>query len=338
MEETLGKRIVRHRKQLGMTQDQLAERLGVTAQAVSKWENDQSCPDIATLPKLAEIFSTTTDSLLGITRESPVYEAEVVTNKKQSSGVHIQHGKWEFRYDNSRSNSICLACLALLVGTLYLINNILGLGFGLWDLLWPSAMMVFGIRAFIPKFSYVGLGFSLFGGYLLMQKFLAIPFQLNSGIIVSIILLLLGGAVLTNALRKPKTPRFQFQYHGNEGKNTPRHNFECSDEDFEFNAAFGSITQPVELKRLHSGEISTSFGDFTVDLSNIDEIAPDASIEVNTSFGNLLLLVPKRYQVNSSSAASFACVDYSGNHDSQPVGTIKLEANVSFGQVTIQYV
>ena len=42
MEETLGKRIVANRKCLGLTQDQLAEKLGVTAQAVSKWENEFS--------------------------------------------------------------------------------------------------------------------------------------------------------------------------------------------------------------------------------------------------------------------------------------------------------
>ena len=42
MEQTLGKRIVQHRKRLGMTQDALAEKLGVTAQAVSKWENEFS--------------------------------------------------------------------------------------------------------------------------------------------------------------------------------------------------------------------------------------------------------------------------------------------------------
>ena len=66
MEQTLGKRIMEHRKALGLTQDQLAEKLGVTAQAVSKWENDQSCPDITMLPKLADIFGITTDALLGI--------------------------------------------------------------------------------------------------------------------------------------------------------------------------------------------------------------------------------------------------------------------------------
>ena len=45
MEETLGKRIVFHRKRLGLTQDALAELMGVTAQAVSKWENDQGFPE-----------------------------------------------------------------------------------------------------------------------------------------------------------------------------------------------------------------------------------------------------------------------------------------------------
>ena len=69
MEETLGKRIVFHRKRLGLTQDALAELMGVTAQAVSKWENDQSCPDIGALPKLAEIFGISTDELLGVERK-----------------------------------------------------------------------------------------------------------------------------------------------------------------------------------------------------------------------------------------------------------------------------
>ena len=42
MEETLGKRIAAYRKALGLTQDALAEQLGITAQAVSKWENGVS--------------------------------------------------------------------------------------------------------------------------------------------------------------------------------------------------------------------------------------------------------------------------------------------------------
>ena len=64
---TLGKRIAYHRKRLGMTQEQLAQRVGVSAQAVSKWENNLSCPDITLLPQLARLFDVTTDELLGNT-------------------------------------------------------------------------------------------------------------------------------------------------------------------------------------------------------------------------------------------------------------------------------
>ena len=62
--ETIGKRISENRRRLALTQEGLAEKLGVTAQAVSKWECDASCPDITLLPLIAEIFSITTDELL----------------------------------------------------------------------------------------------------------------------------------------------------------------------------------------------------------------------------------------------------------------------------------
>ena len=51
-----GARIAALRKQSGMTQEALAQRLGITNQAVSKWESDQCCPDIMQLPVLADIF------------------------------------------------------------------------------------------------------------------------------------------------------------------------------------------------------------------------------------------------------------------------------------------
>lgn len=59
----IGHNIAKWRKEKGMTQDQLAEHLSVSAQAVSKWENGASLPDIAILPKLAEIFDVTMDQL-----------------------------------------------------------------------------------------------------------------------------------------------------------------------------------------------------------------------------------------------------------------------------------
>lgn len=64
MADTLGARISENRKRRQKSQEQLAEHLGVTAQAVSKWENDISCPDITLLPQLADFFSISVDELL----------------------------------------------------------------------------------------------------------------------------------------------------------------------------------------------------------------------------------------------------------------------------------
>jgi len=52
------------RRRAGLTQDHVSEQLGVTPQAVSKWENDISCPDITLLPEIAKIYNTTVDELL----------------------------------------------------------------------------------------------------------------------------------------------------------------------------------------------------------------------------------------------------------------------------------
>ena len=70
--QTLGERIAAFRKENGMTQEQLAEKCSVSAQAVSKWENDLTAPDISLLPRLAELFHKTTDELLGVRRAETV--------------------------------------------------------------------------------------------------------------------------------------------------------------------------------------------------------------------------------------------------------------------------
>ena len=70
MKKTLGMMIAELRKQHGMTQLELAEKMGVTDKAVSKWERDLSCPDINSIPKLAEILGVSVEELMQVKKEA----------------------------------------------------------------------------------------------------------------------------------------------------------------------------------------------------------------------------------------------------------------------------
>ena len=61
---SIGERITELRKMQNLSQGQLAEAMEVSRQAVSKWENDQTCPDIGLLPQLSKILGVTVDELL----------------------------------------------------------------------------------------------------------------------------------------------------------------------------------------------------------------------------------------------------------------------------------
>ena len=76
---SIGERIVQLRNDKGVSQGQLAQILGVSRQAISKWENDQSSPDTLHLIKLADVLDTEVEYLA--TGRKPVYEeAPIVVN------------------------------------------------------------------------------------------------------------------------------------------------------------------------------------------------------------------------------------------------------------------
>lgn len=78
--KTLGMMISSLRKERGMTQLDLAEKMGVTDKAVSKWERDLSCPDVNTIPKLAEVFSISVDELMQVKAESQGEDKKNITS------------------------------------------------------------------------------------------------------------------------------------------------------------------------------------------------------------------------------------------------------------------
>lgn len=72
--EAIGENIAALRKEKGWTQEQLAEKLSVSAQAVSKWEGGKSCPDISLLPAIAKLFGVTVDALFSLPKQAPLVE------------------------------------------------------------------------------------------------------------------------------------------------------------------------------------------------------------------------------------------------------------------------
>ena len=91
------------RKESGLTQSELAEKMGVTDKAVSKWERDVCCPDVSTIPKLSELFEVSVDDLMQISK------------KEATKSFFIKLQSW-FR--------LISKCLALAVFTLGCLNQL----------------------------------------------------------------------------------------------------------------------------------------------------------------------------------------------------------------------
>ena len=333
MEQTLGKRIAQNRKQLELTQEQLAEKLGVSPQAVSKWENDQSCPDISLLPKLAEIFGCSTDALLGC-EPAPVFQGQV--EEDEPEGIHIQKGNWEFKWDSGRRDSVLFAVLVLWVGALTLVSKLLAWEVGLWDILWPSLLLIYGFGHMIRRFSIFSMGCALFGGYFLIENLGVWELSVAGELLWPGVIILLGIGLLIDAFRKPAKPRFYVTKKDSSEKTKSK----CvhGEDSFSCSLSFGENTYLVALSRLSKGEATVHFGELTVDLRECETISKNCRIYAKCSFGQLNLLVPKRYRVESNSHTAFAAVEYAGHPDPDPEGIIYLDGGASFGEIQVTYV
>ncbi|MBQ7828129.1 MAG: helix-turn-helix transcriptional regulator [Clostridia bacterium] len=82
---TIGQRIKLFRKERGFTQSELAEMIGVSMQAVSKWETDSGMPDISQIVPLAKVLGVTTDVLLGL---DPDETDSALMNIREKIGYH----------------------------------------------------------------------------------------------------------------------------------------------------------------------------------------------------------------------------------------------------------
>lgn len=336
MEETLGKRIVARRKGLGLTQDALAERLGVTAQAVSKWENDQSCPDITMLPKLAEVFGCSTDELLGIVRQQ-VHTAQIVTEESRSGEGSVEKGTWELKWGSGRRTTVGLAVWMLLSGFLLFLVQDIGADADLWQILWTSGLFLYGLFGVIyPRFSLFRLLCAITGGHYLCKK--VFQASLESDYLMVLLLLFFGVYLLIKAVKNPQKGSFQLFHNGHNLISGNTKHFTCVGNRFECENSFGEATHLVQTEILEGGMADTSFGHTTLDLRGCQEIGENCLLELDCSFGELELLVPRRFRVEPLESASFGSVEVQGQPDEDCSGLIRAACDVSFGQISFQYV
>jgi len=85
MKLNLGNHIRTNRRRMNLTQEQLAEKFGTSAQAVSRWENGTTYPDLEMLPMIASFFGVSIDTLLGCTEEEKKARCDELTNELKNA-------------------------------------------------------------------------------------------------------------------------------------------------------------------------------------------------------------------------------------------------------------
>ena len=331
---TLGRRIAAHRKRLKLTQDALAQELGVSPQAVSKWENDQSCPDITTLPRLAEIFGITADELLGVPpRSTPEPEQE---ETHSAPGIHLETNDdngINIEFSSPRNWSLTGAAWIISIGVMMLLGLALRVDVGFWSAAWITGLLVFGVRSLFHRVRFSGLAAALAGGYFLLDELELIQVRLGWNIIFPILIVALGVSLLLEGFGK-KRPLLRFSTSGH--RNTTR--MEVTDGILNYSDSHGDHRFTVVTPLLKKGQINTSFGDQTIDFSGVEAVAPDCVIRVNSSFGDTTLLIPSRFRAEVTASKSFSDIEIHGHAREDAEGTLHIHANSSFGDLSIEYI
>ena len=118
---SLGEKIKEQRKNCGMSQEKLAELVGVSRQAVTKWETDQSAPSTEKLFKLAEIFGTSVDLLIKNDEQSTATPAEQIYYMYK---MEQEQKRAEFKA-KLKKNLIVALCIAAGYIVFYLIGRVI---------------------------------------------------------------------------------------------------------------------------------------------------------------------------------------------------------------------
>lgn len=144
-QEKIGKFIADCRKEKGLTQLQLAEKLNITNRAVSKWETGKSCPDVSLMLELCNVFGITVNELL--TGERILMED--YQKKAEENLVELQGKKMNAQKMFKRMELVWLAITILLVPVHFVINYYYPNNEGTWI---GNIILLIGLIMFIVYF------------------------------------------------------------------------------------------------------------------------------------------------------------------------------------------
>ena len=349
---TMGKRISALRKKVGLTQDTLARNLGVSPQAVSKWENDLSCPDIGLLPKLAKILGVSTDVLLGAEEETAPVPAEEHTEelppeepdrendpedpeeKPPVIQVESADGNFDVHINPPGGAGLWTALWVILTGVLMLAGPALGVEpVGFWMSVLLSGVMVFSLGSMRKRINFFNFTVFACGVFITLSKLSLIGIELDWDLVLPGMIVLFGLFLLLDVFRKRNRA-----IHISGPDKTVSSKILMTDGYLCYHNAFGEDHYRVATPVLTGGEINVSFGEHVLDFSGVEAVSEDCTLDVNSAFGEISLLIPKRYRADVTLSKSFADADIYGTPDPEPQGTIAIEASLSFGELTIRYI
>ncbi len=325
---TMGERISKLRREKSMTQEELAEKLGVSAQAVSKWENNVCCPDISIIPKMASIFGVSTDMLLGVEEAPKAAEAKAEAVPKKA----LKAWKRSFKL-----HALAPALFVILLGASLLWNSMAGLGIGFWKIFLIDGIIAIGACAVFSRITPFSLGALALGVIYHLVAFDVIKWtDKYDGMIIPALIILVGLSMFYNVLF-PKKCHKRIINGINTDKST---RFDAKEQDgvLEYSLSFGDDSYCVNSTDFKGGSISVSFSDATVDFSNVTELADGAELDVSVSFGELTILLPRNIAIidgdKNGVFSDFASSGGSPDADAKP---LILTASVSFGVLNIKY-
>lgn len=331
-QQSMGKRIMQLRKEKGYTQEQLAELMGVSAQAVSKWENDVSCPDISILPLLAEKLGVTTDELLGVKPIEPkVVIVDAQKNKKEGEGqfsVSWDGGK------EAKKDGVWFAVLVIVLGVAFLLQKVANLSFGIWGIVWPAVIIALGIAWTVKRFSFFSLAVAALGLYFLLHNLGQITFVLTWGVIWPSLLVLLGLTILYEALIPHKHKWCGVNFAGDKKTRS-----EYAEENgyVRYECSFCEENRRVAVEDFSGGDIDLSFGKSELDLSKVKRVMPNAKLDVDVSFGTFDLIAPRTMRLYLKSDKSFGSIMMNGEPNADATESLVVDGDVSFGTMNIYY-